>query len=284
MDKKEEDKREFDCPLCGGKGTVETVDEEGLPRKVVCPVCEGRGKVSTKRAQYVLGKVSRRFSGRRFFPRHGSGGGGRFREPRSPVQLPLTVDPRAGSQDGTGVKRQGDSAGVRFKRPRRVKKRSERPKHAVRPGEYPYGPGTGVESGPDSPADVERAGAEAAPPEEWQAALETVLPEEELDFEEVWQPEMEMGLAESVPDEQVTREFSIADAQLEVVEPQVPEVIREESEEATLEITHDSLAGDLDYRIEPYPTDLLEDADYNPLDDDSGPGRLPPPSDVGGLG
>jgi hypothetical protein len=260
---------EVECPLCGGKGSVETVDKEGARREMVCPVCEGRGKVSAKRARQVLGRVSGRFSRPRFFPRFGRGGsaGGRFRQPRSSVQLPLTMDPRGGSQDGTGVRRQGDGAGGRFKRPRRVKKRSERPKHGVGPGEYPYGPGTGAETGPESPAD-----------------LETVLSEEELDLEELQQPEMELELAESVADEQVTREFSIADAQLEVEQPEVPEVVPEESEEATLEITHGSLADDLDYRIEPGPTDLLEDVDHNPLDDGPGPGRLPPSGDVGGLG
>jgi hypothetical protein len=275
---------ELECPLCGGKGSVETVDEEGAAREVVCPVCEGRGTVSAKRARYVLGKVSGRFSGRCFFPRHGrGGGGGRFRQPRS-VQLPLTMDPRAGAQDGIGVERRGrSSAGGRIRRPRPVK-RSAGAKDRVRPEEYPYGAGTGAETGPDSPVDMGLTGREEVTLERPEAELETVLPEETLELGELWQPEMELQLAESLPDEQVTREFSAADAQLEVEQPEVPELIQDETAEATLEVTHDSLVGDLDYRIEPYPTELFEqEVDHDPLDDEPGPGMLPPPSDIVGL-
>jgi len=276
MSGSQEKEAEFECPLCGGSGSVETVDEEGAAREVVCPVCEGRGKVSAKRARSLLGRVSGRFSGRRFFPRHGrgggGGGGGRFRQPRSSVQLPLTMVPRAGSQDGTGVAAPG------------VTKGSGRTKDGVRPGESPYGPGTGAESGSDAPTDVGLTGAEPAPLEASQAEPDAVLPEETLEVQELWQPEMELWLAEALPDEQVTREFSAADAQLEVEQPEVPELTADETAEATLEITHDTLAGDLDYRIEPHPTEPFEDeVDHDPLGGEPGSGGMHPPGDVGGL-
>jgi hypothetical protein len=192
------------------------------------------------------------------------------------------MNPRAGPQDGIEIERHGrGSGGERFVRPRREKKEKGDTKDGVRPGEYPYGTGTGAETGSESPAEVGRAGVEAVPPEGSEGRPDAVLSEEHLGVLELQQPEMELWLAEALPEEQVTREFSAADAQLEVEQPEVPEVLPDETAGATLEITHEGLVGDLDHRIEPYPTERLEqEVNYDPLNDEPGPRMLPPPGDV----
>ena len=236
MNRKEKREPEVECPLCRGKGSVETADEEGAAKEVVCPVCDGRGKVTRTRGRYVINRLSRRSFSRRLRQQYGRGGsgGGRLRRPWS-VRLPLTMDPGAGSE---------------------ARKKLE---------EYPDGTGTGTDALLATP----NKGYETVSDQ-----LDAVLPEETLEaaVQSDAEAELELQLGGSVPEDQVTREFSTPDAQLEVEQPEAPELIPDESQEPTLEVTHEGSISDLDYRIEPYPTELFEEVDYDPLDDGLGAG------------
>jgi hypothetical protein len=246
MSDNDQSKGEIVCPVCGGRGLIDEVDEGGESREVVCPICEGRGKVTPTRGRYVLNRLSRRLFSRRLLPRYGrdaSSGGGRLRRPWS-VLLPLTMEPGADSAGGKKLE------------------------------DYPDGTGTGADALLTTPDEGYETLSER---------LDAVLPEETPEPTVESGAGLELEVCEPVPEDQVRREFSTPDAQLEVEQPEVSELIPDESQEATLEVTHESSISDLDYRIEPYPTELFEEVDYDPLDDEPGPGGMRPPGDVGGI-
>ena len=243
MNRKEKREPEFECPLCGGKGSVQTVDEDGAAKDVVCPVCEGRGKVTPARGRHVVNRLSRRPLAWWLRQRYGRGGGGRLRRPWS-VLLPITMEPGADSAGGKKLE------------------------------DYPDGTGTGADALLTTPDEGYETLSER---------LDAVLPEETLEGAAQSEAELELQLGEPVPEDQVRREFSAGDAQLQVEQPEVSELIPGESQEATLEVTHEGSISDLDYRIEPYPTELFEEVDYDPLDDEPGPGGMRPQGDVGGI-
>lgn len=210
MGNKEKNKEpEVECPLCGGKGSVETVDEEGTPKEAECPVCEGRGKVSLRRVRYLYRYMQERIRTSRLSPfgskygsRHSPHGGGRFRRPFS-MLLPLTMDPRAGAENTV----------------------------------YP-----------ENVSSVPRAAPvfEKRKPQDEVRVEETIVPpaKEDSEVPEKCDEELEPGSGQGILEERVVREFSVPDSQLEVNGPVEQELVLGESQEMGLEVTHEGLSGD----------------------------------------